>query len=406
MFALNSCRLKNKSHVSALRYNLALNIVRAKNKSNMMCDQTLLQPSEKVIKPSISQENAVEVIKELYGFSVTEIKELNGYDDRNFFFSVAHTYENPHVTCLNECGYLLKVTNSQDSKDSQFFDAQHQMILHLSKAGIVVPEPVSNRHGKLKSFKEFQSGVFHMVRVLKFIPGKILYDVDTWTTAIFYQCGGFIGRLGVVLNDFSHSAFKTRNSIWFLSNISQVREFVGAVQEDMHIVLLQDIFEAFLTEVKPVQDQLASGHIHGDFNEQNIIVRERNEHADTYDIHGVIDFGDSQKNPLVYDLAIAIMYMMTKCRCIHPNMVGGHVIAGYATQRQIPKLEMSLLRTLVAARYAQSLTLGAHSYLQEPDEYVLTTAKTGWKTLSNFWEMPSDELYSGWNTIIKNYSGE
>ena len=34
-------------------------------------------------------------------------------------------------------------------------------------------------------------------------------------------------------------------------------------------------------------------------------------------IHGVIDFGDSQKNPLVYDIAIAIMYMMTKVIFVH-----------------------------------------------------------------------------------------
>ena len=55
------------------------------------------------------------------------------------------------------------------------------------------------------------------------------------------------------------------------------------------------------------------GYIHGDFNEQNIIVDAQDN------IHGVIDFGDSQKNPLVYDIAIAIMYMMTKVRFIYPS---------------------------------------------------------------------------------------
>ena len=55
------------------------------------------------------------------------------------------------------------------------------------------------------------------------------------------------------------------------------------------------------------------GYIHGDFNEQNIIVDSQDN------IHGVIDFGDSQKNPLVYDIAIAIMYMMTKVRFIYPS---------------------------------------------------------------------------------------
>ena len=97
------------------------------------------------------------------------------------------------------------------------------------------------------------------------------------------------------------------------------------------------------------------------------------------------------------------------------------------------------MRTLVAARYAQSLTLGAYSYMQglrmhrylymyisfvappsqalgslqifqmcanlqqEPDEYVLITAKTGWKTLAEFWRMPSDELNKVWTDIVETY---
>ena len=33
-------------------------------------------------------------------------------------------------------------------------------------------------------------------------------------------------------------------------------------------------------------------------------------------VHSVIDFGDSNRNPLVYEVAITIMYMMTRCRDI------------------------------------------------------------------------------------------
>ena len=29
-------------------------------------------------------------------------------------------------------------------------------------------------------------------------------------------------------------------------------------------------------------------------------------------VHSVIDFGDSNRNPLVYEVAITIMYMMTR----------------------------------------------------------------------------------------------
>ena len=39
------------------------------------------------------------------------------------------------------------------------------------------------------------------------------------------------------------------------------------------------------------------------------------------EVYGVLDFGDSHHNPLVYELAITIMYMMTQCRCSYKKFV-------------------------------------------------------------------------------------
>ena len=55
----------------------------------------------------------------------------------------------------------------------------------------------------------------HIVRVMKFIPGKILFDVETWTKKHFFQAGEFVGNMAVALKDFSHPAYETRrNYIW------------------------------------------------------------------------------------------------------------------------------------------------------------------------------------------------
>ena len=69
-----------------------------------------------------------------------------------------------------------------------------------------------------------------------------------------------------------------------------------------------------------------------------------------YRIHSVIDFGDSNYNPLVYELAISIMYMMTRCSTMAPSLAGGHVIAGYIGHRQLSPLERRLVRICVASR--------------------------------------------------------
>merc|ERR1719150_218737 len=92
-----------------------------------------------------------------------------------------------------------------------------------------------------------------------------------------------------------------------------------------------------------------------------------------------------KKNPIVFELGITIMYMMTKCSVIDPNDAGGHVLAGYETIRKLPPIEMEVLRLCVAARYAQSLVMGAYSHQQDPtNDYVMITAATGWKNLTNF----------------------
>ena len=52
----------------------------------------------------------------------------------------------------------------------------------------------------------------------------------------------------------------------------------------------------------------------------------------------MIDFGDTNKNPIIFELGITIMYMMTQCKSIHPNEAGGHVLAGYETIRTLPPI--------------------------------------------------------------------
>ena len=57
-----------------------------------------------------------------------------------------------------------------------------------------------------------------------------------------------------------------------------------------------------------------------------------------FNFYSVIDFGDTNKNPIIFELGITIMYMMTQCKSIHPNEAGGHVLAGYETIRTLPPI--------------------------------------------------------------------
>ena len=153
------------------------------------------------------------------------------------------------------------------------------------------------------------------------------------------------------------------------------------------------------------------GVIHGDYNEQNIIVQPKPNQGyqpdveTQYYVHGLIDFGDSLWSYYVFEVAITITYMMVESKIVDPLFVGGHVLAGYLTERPLSDIEFNCLKACVMGRYAQSLVMGHYTYLQDPgNDYVLITAKNGWPQLKRLWETPKEELYNEWRKIIRSYN--
>jgi len=361
----------------------------------------VLQPGV-IIKPQMDKELAQSLARKLFGLEPVSCVEFNSYDDRNYFMVMQSKTSNPNITEINSPGYVLKVTNSQDSKDPDFTDAQNLMILHMAEE-LPVPVPVKDINGNYKSTQDI-NGTSHIVRLLKYIPGKILYDIPDWTTKHFFQCGELAARMDKILSTFEHPAYEERSSIWFLSSVPHLTKFTSAVKDASNKEMAKDIIQSFCQQVKPLEKSLPSGIIHGDLNEQNILVKKIDDKSNEFVVHSVLDFGDSQKSCYVYELAITIMYMMTQCRCIPAYEAGGHVLAGYLKYRSLNDDEKKLLRLCVAARYAQSLVMGAYSYEQDPgNEYLLITSKNGWKILREFWSIPADELYRKWSEIIENY---
>ena len=87
--------------------------------------------------------------------------------------------------------------------------------------------------------------------------------------------------------------------------------------------------------------------MHGDFNEQNIIVTPSPLDPTEHVMHGLIDFGDIHNGPYLFELGITLCYMMLEClkgKDIDPLEGSGYTLAGYMSKREIPPLEFELLR--------------------------------------------------------------
>lgn len=104
--------------------------------------------------------------------------------------------------------------------------------------------------------------------------------------------------------------------------------------------LVEDVIGQFKKEVQPQRETFQRGLIHGDFNEHNILVT-KSEITKQYYVSGILDFGDSSYSHYLFEVAIAMTYMML----ISKNLkAGGLVLAGYESVRPMPKEEKALLK--------------------------------------------------------------
>lgn len=124
-----------------------------------------------------------------------------------------------------------------------------------------------------------------------------------------------------------------------LSSVPHLEEFVSVVNEAQR-GMVEHIIQDFQTRVLNKSDEFQKQMIHGDFNEQNILVGKK-PGKDEYSVTGFIDYGDTQYNCLVFEIAVALCYMLLTTGEIE---TGGYFLAGYKMARTIPENEAKVLK--------------------------------------------------------------
>lgn len=218
------------------------------------------------------------------------------------------------------------------------YDAQIQLMLFLRQQGIVCPMPVMNIYGKYHSTMKIGDS-YHLVRLFEFIPGELVRHIEC-TPNVFYQVGELLGKINMSMRRFKHEAYETHRTIWMLDEFPEVSRFFYAVKDVAKQVLAQQVLDAFEKKVQTQLTHFARGIIHGDFNEYNLIA-EKSSNSNVFKIIGAIDFGDSCLSYYVFELAIAIAYMLIQSNKLE---TAGYVIAGYGAFRKIPEKEMKVLK--------------------------------------------------------------
>ncbi|XP_063058041.1 hydroxylysine kinase-like [Engraulis encrasicolus] len=346
-------------------------------------------------KPNLSHAQVSELVRRLYCLTDSEIRPLPSYDDQNFFVSVSEGGE-----------YVLKVMNSGDSQNPTLLELQTHAMNFLHQKGLPAQTAIPTKAGVLMSLEEIDCGFGpqkYLVRLLTYLPGTTIAKIPS-SPAILYEVGKMAATMDNVFQEMEHpslSVLQRDNFIWGLAQVPLLEKYLPAMDGDPMQQVVSKIIAQFKAEVIPKMASFRKCINHGDFNDHNILVMQDDQSQ--YKISGILDFGDMSSGHYIFELAIAIMYMMIESTT--PVDVGGHVLAGYESVFPLNEAERDCLFLLVLCRFSQSLVMARYSVLQQPEneEYLMITSRTGIKHLSRLWELGKREVERTWFESAKKY---
>src|SRR5262249_43059837 len=152
-----------------------------------------------------------------------------------------------------------------------------------------------------------------------FVAGASWRDRTPSPSARLYDLGSQLARLDVALLGLTLPAAR-RTHQWDLAAAGQHRARVPLVDDARRRALADLMLHRWAAGAAPLLDALPRGLIHGDANDENVLV-------DGNRVIGLIDFGDALENPIACELAIAATYAVLDSA--DPLAAAADVVAGY-----------------------------------------------------------------------------
>ena len=261
--------------------------------------------------------------------------------------------------------FVLKISNSLEERG--LLEAQNKAMTHLATRVSFCPRIVPTLSGEhMVKIESPRGGATHYVRLVNYLPGIPLADVNSHPPELLRDLGNKLGQLDRELASFDHPAAH-RDFHWDLANgLRVIREHGPLIADAKMRELVDQCGQAFERAVIPLLPKLRWSVIHGDVNDYNVLVGEHSEHQH---VVGVIDFGDMVHSYTVGDLAVAIAYAVLDRRV--PIAAAAQVVAGYHEEFPLIEDELEALYGLVLMRLCMSICLAAYQRQQRPDNAYL-----------------------------------
>ncbi|XP_008052507.1 hydroxylysine kinase [Carlito syrichta] len=364
------------------------------------------QQSEALAKPTLSEEQASVLVESVFGFRVSKIHPLPSYDDQNFHVHILRTKD----TTDGPTEYVFKISSTEASKNPDLIEVQNHIMMFLKAAGFPIASVCRTKGDHTTSLVSIDSGSeikSHLVRLLTYLPGRPIAEIPIHPP-LLYEIGRLAANLDRTLEKFQHpklSSLHQENFIWNLKNVPLLEKYLHALGQNRNREIVEQVIKRFKEEVMTKLSHFRECINHGDLNDHNILIESSKSASGdaVYQVSGILDFGDMSYGYYVFEAAITIMYMMIESK--FPIQAGGHVLAGFESVIPLTAAERGALFLLVCSRFCQSLVIAAYSCQLHPEnkDYLMMTAKTGWKHLQQMFDMGQEAVEEIWFETAKSY---
>ena len=315
--------------------------------------------------PKLSESEVSNSVQEYYGLEGT-LHPLPGDRDQNFLL------ESPGGQ-----KHVVKVSSLDEAQEILEFETE--MITRLSNdTNGLIPSVIPAISGTSLVTHENQQGHHYRLRILEFLPGTLLAEVNPRSDALLLNLGERMAELGSVLGAYPDHPPPRINFEWALGRAGNIMEKSLNVLDSAQRALIELTLKDFRDNEREFLG-LGSQIIHGDVNDHNVLVSLNKEGQAR--ISGIIDLGDAHSAPRVFDLAIAIAYGILGTA--DPLLAASEITRGYYANQPLLEIEIDVLMTLVCARLGQSVCIASlRRHHGDTDPYHLISEADAWNTLS------------------------
>jgi 4-aminobutyrate aminotransferase-like enzyme/Ser/Thr protein kinase RdoA (MazF antagonist) len=323
-------------------------------------------PEIKYTIPAFTTTDAIYLAKQWYGMEISA-QPLPSERDKNFYLKNSAGQE-----------FVLKIANLTESKE--ILEMQNSAMAHLATHApeLSIPKVCPSRSGELITTITNPQGEKHFLRLLTYLPGKVLAKANPHTDTLLHSLGELMGKADRALQTFHHPAAK-RDLKWDINKIDWIQDYLKYITDPTQHKIVEDFLTQFQSSTLKTLPKLRHSIIHNDANDYNLLVNMTNNH--NYQAVGVIDFGDMLYTATVCELAIATTYAMLNKP--DPISVAAMVVAGYHKQFPLTPTEVELLYPLICLRLCLSVTNAAYQQTVAPENpYLTISTQPAWDLLA------------------------